>query len=63
MSSLWAALVAAGRLGRQCPHEADRAVPFKGLAHDGLLTAIADGRDEAEWSGLARGTQERTGLH
>jgi 3-hydroxyisobutyrate dehydrogenase-like beta-hydroxyacid dehydrogenase len=37
-------------------------MPLAGLAHDGLLTAIALGRGDADWSVLARVAQERAGL-
>ncbi len=37
-------------------------MPLAGLAHDGLLTAIARGRGDADWSELARVAQERAGL-
>ena len=37
-------------------------MPLAGLAHDGLLTAIAMGRGDADWSVLARVAQERAGL-
>jgi 3-hydroxyisobutyrate dehydrogenase-like beta-hydroxyacid dehydrogenase len=37
-------------------------MPLAGLAHDGLLTAMALGRGDADWSVLARVAQERAGL-
>jgi hypothetical protein len=37
-------------------------LPFAGLLHDGLLAAIAKGRDDLDWAALSLGAREDAGL-
>lgn len=50
------------RLALAAADELGVPMPLAGLAHDGLLSAVAQGRGDADWSVLARIVQERAGL-
>lgn len=50
------------RLALAAADELGVPMPLAGLAHDGLLSAVAQGRGDADWSVLAQIIQERAGL-